>query len=95
MDHLIFRIVYPIEEVLQVPCECNARGGPAFYAENGGDVPTLRGIFNESGRLMVAIAWNSDLGDAWEWAELPYYPWDRSNYAFQLAFNLITYAMTN
>jgi len=95
MDHLIFRIVYPIEEVLQVPCECNARGGPAFYAEKGGDVPYLRGIFNESGRLMVAIAWNSDLGDAWEWAELPYYPWDRSNYAFQLAFNLITYAMTN
>jgi hypothetical protein len=95
MDHLIFRIVYPIEEVLQVPCICSIGRGEASYAENGGTDPHLRGIFDETGRLMVAIAWNSDLGDAWEWAEDPNYPWDRSNYAFQLAFNLITYAMTN
>jgi hypothetical protein len=94
-DHLIFRIVYPIEEVLQVPCECRTAGGPAFYYESDGYEAHLRGIFNTEGRLMVAISWNSDLGDAWEWAEQSYYPWDRSNYAFQLAFNLITYAMTN
>ena len=50
---------------------------------------------DEDGRLMVAISWNSDLGDAWEWAEQPDYPWDRSNYAFQLGFNLIVYAMTH
>jgi hypothetical protein len=95
MDHLIFRIVYPIEEVLQVPCTCRADFGPANYFESDGRIPHLRGIFDSTGRLMVAIAWNSDLGDAWEWAEDPDYPWDRSNYAFQLAFNLITYAMTN
>lgn len=95
MDHLIFRIVYPIEKVLQVPCECRTAGGPSFYYESDGYEAHLRGIFDANGRLMVAIAWNSDLGDAWEWAEQSYYPWDRSNYAFQLAFNLITYAMTN
>lgn len=95
MDHLIFRIVYPIDEVLQVPCECRTGGGPEFYYESDGYQAHLRGIFDSNGRLMVAIAWNSDLGDAWEWAEQPYYPWDRSNYAFQLAFNLITYSMTN
>lgn len=96
LDHLIFRIVYPIEEILQVPCTCNTGGGPAFYGENGGDTPYLRGIFDKvTGRLMVVMSVNSDLGDAWEWAEDPSYPWDRSNYAFQLALNLITYAMTN
>ncbi|MSR23180.1 MAG: DUF4159 domain-containing protein [Gemmatimonadetes bacterium] len=94
-DHLIFRIVYPIREVLQVPNVGNARRGPTYYYEQDGYVPHLRGIFDEKGRLLVLISWNSDLGDAWEWAEQPDYPWDRSNYAFQLAFNAITYAMTH
>lgn len=96
MDHMIFRIVYPIDEVLQVPNRGNGRrGDPRFYGECGGPCPPeVRGIFDEDGRLMVLITWNSDLGDAWEWAEDPYYPYDRSNYAFSLAFNAITYAMT-
>ncbi|MSR23179.1 MAG: DUF4159 domain-containing protein [Gemmatimonadetes bacterium] len=94
-DHLIFRIVYPINEVLQVPNVGAGRLGPAFYYEQDGRVPHLRGIFDEKGRLLVLISWNSDLGDAWEWAEQPDYPWDRSNYAFQLGFNAIVYAMTH
>lgn len=93
MDHLVFRIVYPVSEVLQVPSIGNARAGQ--YAECSGCVPHMRGIFDDTGRLMVAIAWNSDLGDAWEWAEQPDYPWDRSNYALQMGMNFILYAMTH
>jgi len=93
MDHLIFRTVYPVREVLQVPSIGNARRG--VYHEQDGFVPHMRGIFDEDGRLMVAAAWNSDLGDAWEWAEQPDYPWDRSNYALQMAINFILYAMTH
>ncbi len=93
MDHLVFRSVYPVREVLQVPSIGNARRG--VYHEQDGFVPHMRGIFDEHGRLMVAIAWNSDLGDAWEWAEQPDYPWDRTNYALQMAMNFIVYAMTH
>lgn len=93
MDHSIFNVVYPVEEILQVPSINRARTG--IYSEGDGIVPHMRGIFNEDGRLMVAISWNSDLIDAWEWAEHPDYPWDRSNYAFQVGFNLIVYSMTH
>lgn len=97
MDHLIFRIIYPIEEVLQVPNVGNgATGNPQYYGEcyyGGACTATVRGIFDDDGRLMVVIAHNSDLGDAWEWAEQPSYPYDRSNFAFSLAFNIIAYAM--
>jgi len=93
MDHLIFRTVYPVREVLQVPSIGNARRG--VYHEQDGFVPHMRGIFDDDGRLMVAAAWNSDLGDAWEWAEQPDYPWDRSNYALQMGINFILYAMTH
>ncbi len=96
-DHLIFRIIYPIEEVLQVPNERNgSTGNPARYGQcrrSTSCTPTVRGIFDDDGRLMVLIAHNTDLGDAWEWAELPWYPFDRSNYAFSMAFNIIAYAM--
>lgn len=93
-DHSIFNVVYPVEEILQVPSIRNAQTG--VYSEGpGSETPHMRGIFNEDGRLMVAISWNSDLIDAWEWAEDPDYPWDRSNYAFQVGFNLIVYAMTH
>ena len=44
---------------------------------------------------MVAINWNTDLGDAWEWAEDPFYPLRFSTYAYQIGVNLIVYAMSH
>lgn len=93
-DHPIFHTVYDIDEILQVPNVNNGiSGGP--YWERDGFVPFCRGILDENGRLMVVINWNSDLGDAWEWAENPYYPLDRSTFAYQLGINAIVYAMTH
>lgn len=93
MDHPVFHIGFEVEEVLTVPSIGNARRG--VYHEQDGTVPYVRGIFDDAGRLMMVITWNSDLGDAWEWAEQPTYPRDRSDYAFQLGVNFVLYAMTH
>jgi hypothetical protein len=53
------------------------------------------GIFNDKGRLMVVVTYNSDLGDAWEWAEQACYPVDRSTWAFQVGVNFIVYALSH
>ena len=45
--------------------------------------------------LMVVINFNSDLGDAWEWAEDPYYPLEFSTYAYQMGVNFVIYSMTH
>jgi hypothetical protein len=58
-------------------------------------VPHCRGILNDEGRLMVVINWNTDLGDAWEWADLPGYPAKYSTYAYKMGINAIIYAMTH
>jgi hypothetical protein len=93
LDHPVFHTVYEIDELLQVPNVRNGMmGGP--YWERDGYVPFCRGVYDEDGRLVVMINWNSDLGDAWEWAENPYYPLDRSTFAYQLGINAIVYAMT-
>jgi len=94
LEHPVFHTVYDIKELLQVPNVRNGMmGGP--YWERDGFEPFCRGIFDEQGRLLVMISWNTDLGDAWEWAENPYYPLDRSTFAYQLGINAIVFAMTH
>jgi hypothetical protein len=94
IEHPLFHTVYEIDELLQVPNIRNGMvGGP--YWERDGYEPFCRGIHDEEGRLVVVINWNTDLGDAWEWAENPYYPLDRSTFAYQLGINAIVYAMTH
>jgi hypothetical protein len=93
LDHPIFSTFYQIDEVVQVPVvRQGISGGPTH--EQDGYVPRCLGIFDEKGRLMVMINWNTDIGDAWEHAEHPLYPLKYSTYAYQIAANTIIYALT-
>jgi len=92
LDHPIFTSFYEIDEIIQVPNVSNGvRGGPTHQAD--GYVPMVKGIHDENGRLMVVINWNTDLGDAWEWADNPDYPFRYSSYAYEMGMNMIIYAM--
>ena len=93
-DHPLFSNVYEIGELLQVPGVHNARYGDRTW-ERDGYVPACRGIHDDAGRLLVLINWNTDLGDAWEWAEDPYYPLRFSTFAYQLGINAIVYGMSH
>jgi len=93
LNHPIFNTVYNIDEIVQVPAINNAQGGPTW--ERDGFEPVVRGIFDENGRLMVIINWNTDIGDAWEWAESPYYPLRYSTFAIEITVNIIVYAMSH
>jgi len=94
-DHPVFHTFYVIDEILQVPNRSIAYNpnGPTW--ERDGYTPHVRAIFDDDQRLIVLINWNTDLGDAWEWAEDPYYPLMYSNYAYQVAINAIIYAMSH
>jgi hypothetical protein len=43
----------------------------------------------------VAVSYNSDIGDAWEWADDPRYPANFSDQAIRLGVNYIVYAMSH
>ena len=43
----------------------------------------------------MVINHNTDLGDAYEWADEPKYPNYFSGYAYRLAINFIVYALTH
>lgn len=93
-DHPLLRTFYEVDTVLQVPNVGLGRAGGRTW-EQDGYTPALRGIVDQDGRLLVVINWNSDLGDAWEWAEDPYYPLRFSNFAYQLGINMIVYGMSH
>jgi len=92
--HPLLRAFYHIDEILQVPARGRGVGNRPTW-ERDGYVPALKGIFDDDGRLMVVINWNTDLGDAWEWAEDPWYPIRYSNFAYQLGVNMIVYGMSH
>ena len=64
-DHPLLHVLYDLDQRTQIP----GRGG-----NRQGTVPHWRGIFDDDGRLMVAINFNMDMGDAWEHADDPWYP---------------------
>ncbi len=97
LSHEVFSTFYEITELLQVP---NRRNGiNSIYggstSECYGCLPQVKGIYDEEGRLMVVINFNTDLGDAWEWADDPYYPLKFSTYAYEMGVNMIVYAMSH
>ena len=96
-EHPVFHVFYDIDEILQVPNVYQAgfvsAGGPTH--EYDGYVTHVRGIFDDDGRLMVLINWNTDLGDAWEWADDPNYPLKFSTFAFEMGINFVIYAMSH
>ncbi|HVS12773.1 MAG TPA: DUF4159 domain-containing protein [Thermoanaerobaculia bacterium] len=94
LDHPIFHAFYDVEQVIQVPNVGNGtRGDPTW--EQDGYHAYVRGISDDDGQLLVVINANTDLGDAWEWAEDPYYPLEFSTYAYKMGVNFIVYAMTH
>ena len=97
--HPLFSTFYDISEIKQVPNVGNARRityfGEGSTSEQDGYVPHVRGILDDRGELMVLINWNTDLGDAWEWAEDPRYPLEYSTYAYEVGSNMIVYGMSH
>ncbi len=94
LDHPLFSAYYDIEEVLQVPNIRNGASGRRTH-ERDGYVPYVKGIQDDKGRLMVVINHNTDLGDAWEWAENPAYPLEFSTFAYEMGANMIVYGMSH
>ncbi len=93
-EHALFTAFYTIDELIQVPnVQLGAMGGRTW--EKDGYQPHYRAIFDDHGRLLVLIGWNTDLGDAWEWAEQPYYPLRFSTFAYELGVNAIIYGMSH
>jgi hypothetical protein len=89
----IFHVLYDLDERFQVPGIHYPRSGITY--ERDGVEPRWRAVFDDKGRIQVAICHNMDLGDAWEWADEPLYPENFASLAYRIGVNYIVYAMTH
>ncbi len=88
----IFHTVYDLNDRYQIPGEAHLRMG---YKYADGKGAHWRAIYDDKGRVMVAISFNSDIGDAWEWADDLHYPEQFSDLAIRLGVNYVVYAMSH
>jgi len=89
----IFHTIYDLSDRYQVPGAQYLRSGRT-YEQDGYD-PHWRGIYDDKGRLMVAICFDMDLGDSWEWADEPRYDEKFSALGIRIGVNYVVYAMTH
>jgi hypothetical protein len=89
----IFHGLYDLDDRYQVPGAQFLETGQIW--EKDGKVPHWRGIYDDRGRLMVAICFDMDLGDSWEHADNPEYPQKFSELGIRIGVNYVTYAMTH
>jgi len=92
----VLHVFYDLGDRIQIPGLRHlrrARGGQIVPRMEG--PPHWRGIYDDRGRLMVAINFNMDMGDAWEHADDPWYPAPMTGQAYRLGVNYVLYAMTH
>jgi hypothetical protein len=103
--HPLFRIVFEIDSMPQIPARSFARPGfeqtaepPWVHRPPAGSLqtPMMRGYFDEDGRLMAIGTHNTDIADGWEREAYGQWYFERfSTQSYRLAVNVITYVMTH
>ncbi len=95
LSHPVFHSFFDITEIIQTPNQGNGcRGGQTWEQDDDPD-PRVFGITDDHGRLMVIMTYNTDLGDAWEFMDLPCYPQKYTGYSLRMGLNIMTYAVTH
>jgi hypothetical protein len=89
----IFHSVYDLDARYQVPGARYRYSGVSYKCE--GCPAKWRGIYDEKGRLVTALTFDSDLGDSWEFADDPSYDEKFSALGIRIGLNYIMYSITH
>ena len=95
-DDALMHVFYDLSDRIQIPGRRHlmmSRGGEIVARMQG--PPHWRGVYDDHGRLVVAVNYNIDMGDAWEHADDYYYPVPMTHLAYRLGINYVIYAMTH
>jgi hypothetical protein len=89
----IFHVMYDLDDRFQIHGTRFIWGHWPYSRDMR--IPKWRAIRDDKGRIIVAICHNSDVGDAWEWADSPRYPERETSLAYRIGINYILFDMTH
>ncbi len=92
----LLHVLYELEQRTQIPGRRHLYStGENIAVQMPHTPPKWRGIYDDENRLMVAINFNMDVGDAWEHADDPVYPIAMTSLAYRFGINYLIYSMTH
>jgi len=97
---LVMHVLYDIEEkdLTFIPGSRHLRrsyDGSVQVYQPEGTKPAWRAMYDDKSHMIVAVNFNTDVGDAWEFADVPYYPEAMTTLAYRYGINYIVYSMTH
>jgi hypothetical protein len=97
-SHPLFSLVYEIPRIPQIPSIQHWRSSGGGTSEMGlqSATPTMRAILDDTGRILVLMTHNTDIGDGWEReAEDQRFFYLFSPDAYAIAVNIVVWQMTH
>jgi hypothetical protein len=96
----VLHVLYDIQEKDRtfIPGTRHLRRGPGgqvVVQQPEGTSPAWRAMYDDRKRMVVAVNFNTDVGDAWEYADSPIYPEAMTTLAYRYGINYIIYSMTH
>jgi len=95
----VMNVLYSIKEKDRtfIPGSRHLRvyGGRTQVVQPTGTAPAWRAMYDDKNHMVVAVNYDTDVGDAWEFADVPYYPAEMTTLAYRYGINYIIYAMTH
>jgi len=94
-DDPVFHTIYDLEDRVQIPGAQFLQSGRTYEKDESGRPEHWRAVYDDKGRIMVAICHNMDMGDAWEHSDNPQYPEKWASLAYRIAMNYFIYDLTH
>lgn len=96
----VMHVLYDIEQkdLTFIPGSRHLRRGPGGtvqIVQPAGTKPAWRAMYDDKNRMVVAVNFNTDVADAWEFADVPYYPAEMTTLAYRYGINYVVYSMTH
>jgi hypothetical protein len=96
----VMHVLYDIEEkdLTWIPGTRHlyrGAGGHVELHQPEGTAPSWKAIYDDHNRMVVAVNYNTDIGDAWEYADSPEYPEAMTALAYRYGINYLIYSMTH
>jgi len=95
LEDSVMHVLYDIQQkdLTFIPGSRHLRGGRVVQPP--GTMPAWQAMYDPKNRMVVAVNFNTDIGDAWEFADVPYYPEAMTTLAYRYGINYLVYSITH
>ncbi|HYV61522.1 MAG TPA: DUF4159 domain-containing protein [Bryobacteraceae bacterium] len=95
LDDSVMHVLYDIQQkdLVFIPGSRHLCG--RGVCQPPGTKSAWRAMYDPKNRMVVSVNFDTDIGDAWEFADVPYYPEAMTTLAYRYGINYLIYSITH